>query len=124
MKKIFLILLLVWAGITYAEVPTMEVNSASTVRDYAIADIRKITFDSSTDAMIINLHSSEQISYAIADISTITFRNVNAPSAIEDVEVFMDGKQVQKIIRDGQLLIIKDGVAYNLMGERVMVLGK
>ena len=119
MRKVLVALLLACSNMLMAQVPTMEVKNASLVRDFALSDVRKISFDPTTDAMVIDLTNSSPVSYAIAQIQAITFLNMDAPAAIVETEIPQDSKHVQKVLRNGRLKIIKDGKEYDLTGRRL-----
>lgn len=119
MKRLLIALILACSGTVIAQVPTMEVNSASVVRNFTLSDIRKITFNTVTDDMIIHLTASPQVSYPIADIRNITFLHVDAPAAIEEAELTDNGKRVQKILRNGHPVIMIDTEKYDMMGRRL-----
>ena len=102
------------------EVPSMLVwnlDQQSTV--YELSTLRKIVFGSETEFTVFT-RAGEQESYVISEVDKITFANVNAPSSVEEV---VDSRESivgsRKILKDGQLFIIRDGQMYDALGRKV-----
>ena len=55
----------------------------------------------------------------LAEKMLIRINNVNTPASIENTHSQSSMTNCQKIIRDGQLLIIRDGKTYNIMGAEI-----
>ena len=102
------------------EVPSMlvwDLNQQSTI--YELSTLRKIVFGSETEFTVFTRTGEEEL-YVISEVDKITFANVNAPSAVEEVVDSRESKvDSRKILRNGQLFIIRDGHMYNVMGARV-----
>lgn len=104
------------------EVPSMlvwDLNQQSTI--YELSTLRKIVFGSETEFTVFT-RTGEEESYVISEVDKITFANVNAPSAVEEVEREKTASlkdKSRKTIVNGQLFIIRDGHVYNVMGARV-----
>lgn len=122
MKKVYFVWMMLVGSMMMSaeEVPSMlvwDLNQQSTI--YELSTLRKIVFGSETEFTVFT-RTGEEESYVISEVDKITFANVNAPSAIEEVGESRESKvDSRKILRNGQLFIIRDGHMYNVMGAKV-----
>lgn len=113
------------------EVPALRITFTDGITAdtrYELSSIRKIVF-TDTDQMSVYLvdnggESNGVENFAIDGIASILFANVtNEIEEVPSQEVFRtDNEPARKIIRNGQLLIIKDGAAYSIMGAKMFTL--
>lgn len=54
-------------------------------------------------------------------IITASFISIEIPTPVEDMLVDESTSRVRKVLRDGQLLIIRDGVEYSVMGCKLRI---
>jgi hypothetical protein len=55
----------------------------------------------------------------LAEKMLVRINNVNAPTSIENTHSQSSMTNTQKIMRDGQLIIIRDGKTYNAIGQEM-----
>ena len=122
MKKVYLVWMMLVGSMMMSaeEVPSMlvwDLNQQSTI--YELSTLRKIVFGSETEFTVFTRTGEEEL-YVISEVDKITFANVNAPSAVEEVETSSDSpSRGEKFLYNGQLFIRRDGHMYNVMGARV-----
>ncbi len=89
--------------------------SDSSVVTVLLDEIREITFnETATQAIICKLDNSE-IVIGLDNLEEVTFGD-NSTSVLQSL--LFDQTPTQKVIENGQLFIIKDGVRYNVLGIR------
>ena len=93
---------------------TMVVDGDKT---YGI-DLANLNFALNTDETAINIKGDILASNSVLYKVTIFCPIVEQPSAINSV-VEMEKIKTTKILRNGQILIVKDGQLYNLLGTKV-----
>ncbi len=89
-----------------------------TVHQTLLNDIQSIRFNSEETMMFIHTIEQQRLTYEMAEIRKVTFNEQSITNALETIESMpQDG--VQKILENGQVIIIRDGVRYNVLGMRL-----
>lgn len=66
-----------------------------------------------------NIVTNEWWYQAVTNIEYMKRKGDDVASSIEDFAVQSPSSDTQKILRDGQVIILRDGVEYNAMGQRI-----
>ncbi len=89
--------------------------SDSSVETVLLDEIREITFnETATQAIICKLDNNE-IVIGLDNVEEATF---NHSTATILPTLLLEQNPTQKVIENGQLYIVKDGVRYNVLGIR------
>ncbi len=119
MKKIFLFIVLagvsLFARAAEPEALYFTLSDASVVT-VLLDDIREITFDETATEMTIHKLDNSDVVIVLDNLEEGSF-DPETPNALQSI--LFEQTEIQKVIEDGQLYIIKDGVRYNVLGIRV-----
>ncbi len=115
---LFFCSLLISLALEATETETVNVHQWNgTVHQTLLNDIQSIRFNSEETMMFIHTINQQRLTYEMAEIRKVTFNDstVDALEAIESTP--QDG--VQKILENGHVVIVRDGVRYNILGMRL-----
>ncbi len=85
--------------------------SDASVITVAVDDIKEITFNETATEMTIHKLDNSDI---VIVLDNLEEGNFYAPTALQSL--FFERDKAQKVVENGQLYIIKDGVRYNVLG--------
>ncbi len=76
------------------------------------------------DNMHLSILQEDPMPWLIADVQKITFgveETTDTPTEVPDIrDSLLDTRDVQKVLENGQVVIIKNGVRYSVLGIRLM----
>ncbi len=119
MKKLLLLLALASVGCwvqaaEQSEAFILTLQDASVV-SVVLDDIHEITFNETATSMIIHKLDNTDIVIVLDNLDYGEFGSLQTTSL---KSFFSEQDNVQKIIEDGHIYIVKDGVRYNVLGIR------
>ncbi len=80
-------------------------------------DVREITFNETATELTIHKLDDSDITIVLDDLDDGSF-SPETPTVLQSL--LFEPTQAEKVIEDGQLFIIKDGVRYSVLGMKVM----
>ncbi len=93
----------------------------ATIRSTMLENVQNICFSDDETQMLINTVDKQSITHSLSDILKVTFGEYLANDDTTPVEAqdIVSPNDVQKVIENGQLIIIKNGVRYSVLGVRL-----
>ncbi len=123
--------LLLWLAVasistaTWASEPeALNVHrSDATIRSTMLDNIQTIRFSDDETEMLIWTVDQQALTQSIPDILKVTFGDYLANNEVTDVpdtrDLILDTRDVRKVLENGQVVIIKNGVRYNVLGVQL-----
>ncbi len=126
MKKILLLfgVCLLHATIYAAEPEALNiVRTDATISSTLLDDVQRITFNEEETMMTITKTDEVTKDFALLDIQYLMFGAYSAendtPTGIADCVVRNAESDTRKVLENGNLIIIKNGIRYSVLGIRL-----
>ncbi len=93
----------------------------ATIRSMMLDNVQTIRFNAEETAMLIHTTDQQTLTYGVPDILKVIFGDYLADNETTPVETpyIASPNDTHKILENGQLIIIKDGVKYTILGIRL-----
>ncbi len=93
----------------------------ATIRSTMLDNIQTIRFSEDETEMLIQTVDQQSLTHSIPDILKVTFGDYLANNETTPVETpyIASPDKIQKVIENGQLVIIQNGIKYNVLGIRL-----
>ncbi len=92
----------------------------ATIRSTMLDNVQTIRFCDDETEMLIHTIDQQSLTHSIPDILKVTFGDYLADNESTRVEPYIASPdKIQKVIENGQLVIIQNGVKYNVLGIRL-----
>jgi len=86
---------------------------------YQLSSMPKVTYQDNTAVLTLAGQSQPSLTVSLEDGGKLMITIASSISAIEETYDNQPVQQVDKMIRCGRLIIVKDGVQYDAMGNRL-----